>query len=63
VKSNRTFFSPEMASELKKTRKNAGLTQTELARRLGFNDAYGHAYVSRLELGLVKRPYLDTGEK
>jgi transcriptional regulator with XRE-family HTH domain len=60
MKSKRPFFSGEMAAELKKTRERAGLTQRELARRLGFKDACGHAYICRLEQGKVKRPLLDT---
>ena len=36
------------------------MTQAELARRMGFSEPHGQGYISRLEQGMVKRPYLDT---
>jgi transcriptional regulator with XRE-family HTH domain len=36
------------------------LNQTQLASRLGFSGPAGHTYISRLETGLIRRPFLDT---
>jgi transcriptional regulator with XRE-family HTH domain len=56
----RRFFSPEMARELKSLRERAGLSQGELARRMGLAGVDAKSYVSRLERGAINRPYLDT---
>ena len=49
-----------MASQLRQFRQAVGLSQAQVAAQLGLKTGQGQAYVSRLEKGLVHRPYLDT---
>ena len=57
---DRGFFSAEMARELRILRKKARLSQGEVARRMGRTGVHAKSYISRLERGTIKRPYLDT---
>jgi transcriptional regulator with XRE-family HTH domain len=47
----------ELGLRLARVRKNAGLSQTELGRRMGMKAPAGGAYVSRVELG--RAPWLS----
>jgi transcriptional regulator with XRE-family HTH domain len=49
-----------MASRLREIRKAAGLTQDQVASRLGLQGAQRSSYVCQLEKGRIRRPYLDT---
>jgi len=48
----------EIGKLLRKVRENCGLSQTEVAKRIGLSAKTGHAYISRLESGKVKNPLL-----
>jgi transcriptional regulator with XRE-family HTH domain len=45
---------------LAKFRIQAGLSQTEVAERMGLSAKSGYKYISRLEKGQIKKSYLDT---
>ncbi len=49
-----------LGQRLRELRQQAGVSQTELARRLGFDPTHGYKYVLRLERGLVPNPTLRT---
>ncbi len=49
-----------LGQRLRELRFKAGVSQTELARRLGFDPTHGYKYVLRLERGLVPNPTLRT---
>ncbi|MEO0077630.1 MAG: helix-turn-helix domain-containing protein [candidate division WOR-3 bacterium] len=49
-----------LGQRLRELRLKAGVSQTELARRLGFDPTHGYKYVLRLERGLVPNPTLRT---
>ena len=49
-----------LGARLRGLREKAGLSQMELARRMGFNPTHGYKYVLRLEKGLVANPTLRT---
>jgi transcriptional regulator with XRE-family HTH domain len=49
-----------LGQRLRELRSEAGISQTELARRLGFDPTHGYKYVLRLERGLVPNPTLRT---
>ncbi len=54
----RLSFTPEMGRRLRELRRAAGLSQTELAVRIGLERKSGKTVVSRLELGRLKQPSL-----
>ena len=56
----RRFFTREMAERLKALRRKAGLTQNEVAQRMGLSYQGGKAFVSLLERGDVADPHLST---
>jgi len=47
-------FTKEMAELLKKARTRSGLTQSELAERIGLSAKTGYGYISHLEKGFLK---------
>jgi transcriptional regulator with XRE-family HTH domain len=49
-----------LGARLRELRQQANVSQTELARRLGFDPTHGYKYVLRLEKGLVPNPTLRT---
>ena len=51
-------FSKEMAELLKKIRTKAGLSQTEVAKRIGLFSKTKDSYISHLEKGRLKNPAL-----
>jgi len=55
-----SFFTPEMGKRLRELRQKKGLTQSEVAIRLGLKSRGGKVFVYALEAGKVGRPYLDT---
>jgi transcriptional regulator with XRE-family HTH domain len=56
----RRFFTKEMAERLKEIRRKAGLTQEEVAMRMGLGYRGGKAFVSLLERGDVADPHVST---
>jgi transcriptional regulator with XRE-family HTH domain len=52
------FLRTEIGKLLRKAREKSGLSQTEVAKRVGLSAKTGHAYISRLESGIVKNPPL-----
>jgi len=57
---NPPVFSEKLAELLKETRIKAGLTQADVAERIGLSVKSGKGYVSHLEKGIVKNPPLLT---
>lgn len=49
-----------LGERLRALRTKAGLSQTELAKAIGFNPTHGYKYILRLEKGLVPNPTLRT---
>lgn len=49
-----------MADLLRKFREQAGLSQLEVAKSIGLSAKSGDSYISRLEKGDVKQPFLGT---
>ncbi|MEO0091916.1 MAG: helix-turn-helix transcriptional regulator [candidate division WOR-3 bacterium] len=54
------IFTKEIGLGLKKIREKSGLTQKEVAERIGMKSASGRCYIARLEAGLIKNPSLRT---
>jgi transcriptional regulator with XRE-family HTH domain len=54
------FFTPEMGRRLRELRLRKGLTQVEVARRMGLKGKGGKGAVFALESARSVRPYLDT---
>ena len=57
---NPFVFTQEMAALLKKIRLRSGLSQSELAERIGLSKKTGYSYISHLEKGFLKNPSLGT---
>jgi transcriptional regulator with XRE-family HTH domain len=55
---NRFVFTPKMAAQLRQLRGKAGLTQTEVAERIGMSSTSGD--ISHLERGIIQNPPLGT---
>lgn len=53
-------FTKELAILLQKTRKQANLSQVELAQRMGINPKSARSYIAQLESGKIKNPTLST---
>lgn len=53
-------FNKEMRQILIRLRKQAGHSQGEIAKRIGISAKYGPSYISRLENGKIKNPFLKT---
>ena len=53
-------FTKEMAKILRRIRKNANLTQKEVAARMGIKTKYGQSLIAQIEMGKVKNPGLRT---
>lgn len=53
-------FTKEMAVYLQKLRKQANLTQTEVARIMGIKAKSGQSFIAQLENGLIKNPTIKT---
>jgi transcriptional regulator with XRE-family HTH domain len=53
-------FTKEMADFLKKRRKQAGLSQTDVAKVIGLSVKSGDSFISRLEQGKIENPFLRT---
>ena len=54
------FFTTEMGAGLRQLRKRRGLTQAELAHRMGLGYRSGWSFVARLERGKFREPRLST---
>jgi transcriptional regulator with XRE-family HTH domain len=54
------FFTVEMGSWLREIRTQAGLTQDDVAARMGLSGKGRKSVVSNLEAGLVPNPYFST---
>ncbi len=54
------IFTKEMAEKLRKIRENAGLTQKEVALRIGIKNKSGRSFIGQLENGMIKNPTLRT---
>jgi transcriptional regulator with XRE-family HTH domain len=54
------FFTPEMGARLRRIRSERGLTQDEVAARMGLNGRGRWSFVRRLEQGRIRNPYLST---
>ncbi len=50
----------ELGNRLKELRQRAGLSQMQIAARMGFTSTHGYKYIFRLEKGLVPNPTLRT---
>ena len=57
---NPFVFTQEMAELLKKIRLRSGLSQSELAERIGLSKKTSYSYISHLEKGFLKNPSLWT---
>lgn len=55
-----TEYTETLGKLLRKYRKNAKLSQKELAQRMNEQSKSNFRYISRLETGLVKKPFLET---
>ena len=53
-------FTKDMAKILSRLRKNANLTQKELANRMGIKTKYGQSLIAQIEMGKVSNPSLRT---
>jgi transcriptional regulator with XRE-family HTH domain len=60
MKSGRKFLTLEMGAKLRQIRLEAGITQKELAERMGMGSRSGKASISLLELGKVPDPRIST---
>ena len=58
MKKKTFIFTKEMAELLRKIRERAGLSQAEVAARIGLSKQSGN--ISHLEKGIVKNPPLGT---
>jgi transcriptional regulator with XRE-family HTH domain len=58
MRKNTFIFTKEMAELLRKIRERAGLSQAEVAERIGLSKQSGN--ISHLEKGVVKNPPLGT---
>jgi transcriptional regulator with XRE-family HTH domain len=56
----RPFFTPQMGARLRELRVRKGLSQAELARRMGLPYRTGKSFVCRLEKGSFIDPHLST---
>jgi transcriptional regulator with XRE-family HTH domain len=54
------FFTPEMGARLRKIRSDRGLTQDEVAARMGLKGKCRWTFITRLEQGNIKNPSLST---
>jgi len=54
------FFTAEMGARLRKIRTDRGLTQDEVAARMGLKGKCRWTFITRLEQGNIKNPYLST---
>ncbi|MDW7988471.1 MAG: helix-turn-helix transcriptional regulator [candidate division WOR-3 bacterium] len=50
------IFTKELGIKLRKIRQDAGLTQKEVAQRIGFRSKSAQSYIARLESGAIKNP-------
>jgi transcriptional regulator with XRE-family HTH domain len=57
---NLFLFTKEMGNLLLYIRNKAKLSQNEVAEAIGMSPKLGHSYISRLENGKIKRPFLGT---
>jgi len=57
---NLFVFTKEMGNLLTDIRKKAKLSQNEVAESIGMSPKLGHSYISRLEHGKIKNPFLGT---
>jgi|UniRef100_A0A7C6E9M8 transcriptional regulator with XRE-family HTH domain len=55
-----TILSKEIGNLLTKVREKSGLSQTEVAERIGLSEKFGQGYISRLEKGKAKNPPIQT---
>jgi transcriptional regulator with XRE-family HTH domain len=53
-------FTKEMAVLIKIFRNQAGLTQNEVAQRIGIKNKSGRSFIAQLENGLIKNPTIST---
>jgi transcriptional regulator with XRE-family HTH domain len=53
-------LSIQISKLLTEARKKAGLSQTDVAIKMGMSEKSGCKYISRLEKGQVKKPYSET---
>ncbi len=53
-------FTKEMANILRQIRVQAGLSQSEVASRMGIKSKSGHSFIAQLESGRIKNPTLRT---
>ncbi len=53
-------FSKELANLLQKIRRQANLSQAELAQRMGLRLKSGRSFIAQLESGKIKNPTLNT---
>jgi transcriptional regulator with XRE-family HTH domain len=54
------IFTKEMADNLRKIRKKAGLSQIEVANRIGLRYKTADSFISHLEKGRIKNPSLGA---
>lgn len=57
---NLFVFTKEMGNLLVNIRNKARLSQNEVAEAIGMSSKLGHSYISRLENGKIKNPFLGT---
>jgi transcriptional regulator with XRE-family HTH domain len=55
-----TILGKEIGQLLTKVREKSGLSQTEVAERIGISKKFGQGYISRLEKGKTKNPPIQT---
>jgi transcriptional regulator with XRE-family HTH domain len=55
-----TVSGTEIGKLLSKIREKSGLSQIEVAERIGFSKKFGQGYISRLEKGKAKNPPIQT---
>jgi transcriptional regulator with XRE-family HTH domain len=58
--SDRPFFTPEMGARLRELRRRAGLSQDEVAARMGLEGKSRKSFVSQLENARILHPYAET---
>ncbi|MDH5683670.1 MAG: helix-turn-helix domain-containing protein, partial [candidate division WOR-3 bacterium] len=54
------FLGKEIGQLLTKIREKSGLSQIEVAKRIGLSTKSGQGYISRLEKGKTKNPPIQT---
>jgi len=57
---NLFIFTKQLGNLLLNIRKKARLSQNDVAKSIGMSPKLGHSYISRLEQGKIKNPFLRT---